>query len=83
MTSQMDSNNAGSVQYDRWNEDNINMDVQASQSTVRRIYSSVCHGNSGKAVKAAGALAALVALYILGYVTGYYVHKCPNVLPPT
>lgn len=24
------------VQYDRWNEDNINMNVEASQSTMMR-----------------------------------------------
>lgn len=34
-TVQMDSNGAGSVQYDRWNEDNINMNVEASQSSLQ------------------------------------------------
>ncbi|KAK9515663.1 hypothetical protein VZT92_026290 [Zoarces viviparus] len=72
----MDSNSAGSVQYDRWNEDNINMNVEATQSAGRRAYSRVCNGSLGVAVKAAGALAALVSVYIIGYVTGYYVHKC-------
>ncbi|XP_044067108.1 small integral membrane protein 1 [Siniperca chuatsi] len=72
----MDSNSAGSVQYDRWNEDNINMNVEASQSTVMRIYNRMCTGSTGIAVKAAGALAALVSIYIIGYVTGYYVHRC-------
>uniref|UniRef100_A0A4W5PF94 Uncharacterized protein n=1 Tax=Hucho hucho TaxID=62062 RepID=A0A4W5PF94_9TELE len=36
----------------------------------------ICTGNLGIAIKVAGALAALVAVYIIGYVTGYYVHKC-------
>uniref|UniRef100_A0A8D0CMG0 Small integral membrane protein 1 n=1 Tax=Sander lucioperca TaxID=283035 RepID=A0A8D0CMG0_SANLU len=72
----MDSNSAGSVQYDRWNEDNINMKVDAPQSTVMRIYDTVCNGSYGVAVKAAGALAALVSIYVIGYVTGYYVHRC-------
>ncbi|KAK5863210.1 hypothetical protein PBY51_000258 [Eleginops maclovinus] len=74
----MDSNatRVGSVQYDRWNEDNINMNVEASQNTSQRIYSRVCNGSSGVAVKTAGALAALVSIYIIGYVTGYYVHRC-------
>ncbi|KAK1897100.1 Small integral membrane protein 1 [Dissostichus eleginoides] len=75
----MDPNttSAGSVQYDRWNEDNINMNVKASsQTTSQRIYSSVCNGSSGVAVKTAGALAALVSIYMIGYVTGYYVHRC-------
>ena len=35
-TSHMDSNSAASVQYDRWNEDNINMNVEASLSTAMR-----------------------------------------------
>ncbi|XP_071772755.1 small integral membrane protein 1 [Centroberyx gerrardi] len=72
----MDADGAGSVQYDRWNEDNINMDVAAPQSGVMRLYHRVCTGNTGVVVKAAGALAALVSIYIIGYVTGYYVHKC-------
>ncbi|AWP09306.1 putative small integral membrane protein 1 isoform 2 [Scophthalmus maximus] len=72
----MDSNSGGSVQYDRWNEDNINMNVEASQSTTRRIYDRMCIGSTGIAVKTAGALAALVSIYFIGYVTGYYIHKC-------
>ncbi|KAI3357122.1 hypothetical protein L3Q82_015589 [Scortum barcoo] len=72
----MDSNGAGSVQYDCWNEDNINMNVESSQTTWMRIYNRVCVGSTGKVVKVAGALAALVSIYIIGYVTGYYVHRC-------
>nr|XP_020491034.1 small integral membrane protein 1 [Labrus bergylta] len=72
----MDSNGAGNVQYNRWNEDNINMNVEASQSTVMRIHNRVCVGSTGLAIKVAGALAALVSIYIIGYVTGYYVHRC-------
>ncbi|XP_070696385.1 small integral membrane protein 1 [Pempheris klunzingeri] len=72
----MDPNSAGSVQYDRWNENNINMNVEASQPTMMRLFNRVCTGSSGIAVKVAGALAALVSIYIIGYVTGYYVHKC-------
>ncbi|CAB1427265.1 unnamed protein product [Pleuronectes platessa] len=74
--SHMDSNGAGSVQYDRWNEDNVNMNVEASQSTGMRIYNRVCVGNTGVVVKTAGALAALVSIYIIGYATGYYIHRC-------
>uniref|UniRef100_A0A3Q2ZQJ9 Small integral membrane protein 1 n=1 Tax=Kryptolebias marmoratus TaxID=37003 RepID=A0A3Q2ZQJ9_KRYMA len=72
----MESNTAGSVQYDRWNEDNINMNVEASQSAVRRIYNRVCVGSTGLAMKAAGTIVALVSIFIVGYVTGYYVHRC-------
>ncbi|CAI5646873.1 unnamed protein product [Oreochromis niloticus] len=73
----MDSNGAGSVQYDRWNEDNINMNVEASQSSLQMICNSMCVGSTGIVVKAAGAAAALVAVYIIGYMTGYYIHRCP------
>lgn len=76
MTSNVDSNNAGSVRYDRWNEDNINMNVEASQTTKSRLYNRFCVGTAGIALKATGALAALVSIYIIGYVTGYYVHRC-------
>lgn len=72
----MESNSGARVQYDRWNDDNINMDVEADQTILTRMYSRVCVGSAGVVVKAAGALAALISLYILGYVTGYYVHKC-------
>uniref|UniRef100_A0A3B4TF67 Small integral membrane protein 1 n=1 Tax=Seriola dumerili TaxID=41447 RepID=A0A3B4TF67_SERDU len=72
----MEPNSAGSVQYDRWNESNINMNVEASQSTVMRFYYRVCVSSTGIAMKTAGALAALVSIYIIGYVTGYYIHRC-------
>lgn len=32
----MDANNTDTVQYNRWNEDNINMNVEATQSTTMR-----------------------------------------------
>lgn len=32
----MESNNEGNVQYNRWNEENINMNVEQSQSTWKR-----------------------------------------------
>ncbi|XP_051914595.1 small integral membrane protein 1 [Hippocampus zosterae] len=72
----MEPTGAGSVQYNRWNEDNINMNVEASQSPMTRLYIRMCTGKIGIIVKAAGALAAIVSVFILGYVTGYYVHRC-------
>ncbi|XP_046895990.1 small integral membrane protein 1 [Hypomesus transpacificus] len=71
----MDSDGA-SVQYNRWNEDNINLNVAASPSGMMGVFNRVCTGTVGIAVKVAGALAALVSVYIIGYVTGYYVHRC-------
>uniref|UniRef100_A0A3B5Q3V3 Small integral membrane protein 1 (Vel blood group) n=1 Tax=Xiphophorus maculatus TaxID=8083 RepID=A0A3B5Q3V3_XIPMA len=73
----MESSGEGSVHYDCWNESNINMNVEASESTTRRLYNRLCIGNTGIALKALGALAALVGIYFIGYVTGYYVHRCP------
>uniref|UniRef100_A0A671VK96 Small integral membrane protein 1 n=1 Tax=Sparus aurata TaxID=8175 RepID=A0A671VK96_SPAAU len=72
----MEPDGTSSVQYDRWNEDNINMNVEGSQSTMTRIYNRLCVGTTGNVVKSVGAMAALVSMYIIGYVTGYYVHKC-------
>ncbi|KAG7226912.1 hypothetical protein INR49_022207 [Caranx melampygus] len=68
----MEPSRDGTVRYDRWNEDDINMNVETSQSTVMR----ACGGNTGIAMRTAGALAALVSIYIIGYVTGYYIHRC-------
>ncbi|KAG7226890.1 hypothetical protein INR49_022185 [Caranx melampygus] len=73
----MEPSSDGTVQYDRWNEDNINMNVEMSQSTVMRLYNRLCVGRTGMIVKTAGALVALVTIYIMGYATGYYVHRCP------
>uniref|UniRef100_A0A8K9XAB6 Small integral membrane protein 1 n=1 Tax=Oncorhynchus mykiss TaxID=8022 RepID=A0A8K9XAB6_ONCMY len=85
MTSETDPNTAG-VQYNRWNEDNINLNVAGTVitghmyymtcSAYQRLYNRVCTGTLGVAIKVAGALAALVAVYILGYLIGYYAHKC-------
>ncbi|KAM6976944.1 small integral membrane protein 1 [Aplochiton taeniatus] len=75
MTSGIDSTPAG-VQYNRWNEDNVNLNVEGSQSRGLGVYYKVCTGSMGMVVKVAGALAALVSVYIVGYVTGYYVHRC-------
>lgn len=32
----MESNNAAKVHYDRWNEENVNMNVEANQTTSQR-----------------------------------------------
>ena len=42
-----------------------------------RFYNRLCTGSMGMVVKVAGGVTALVSVYLLGYVTGYYVHKCP------
>ncbi|KAL7884757.1 hypothetical protein AOLI_G00075270 [Acnodon oligacanthus] len=65
-----------SVQYNRWNDDNINVNVAASQTNLNGIYNKMCTGQLGIAVRVAGSLAVMAAMYIVGYITGYYVHKC-------
>ncbi|XP_037097192.1 small integral membrane protein 1 [Syngnathus acus] len=72
----MEANDPGSVQYNRWNEDNINMNVAASLPPMTRLYNRTCTGKTGIVVKAAGALVAFMFVFIMGYLTGYYVHKC-------
>ncbi|KAL2103266.1 hypothetical protein ACEWY4_000134 [Coilia grayii] len=61
------------VSYSRWNED-VNLSSAQSQSSLIRFYNRLCTGNLGIYIRIAGAVAALVSVYILGYVTGYYVH---------
>uniref|UniRef100_A0A147AC36 Small integral membrane protein 1 n=1 Tax=Fundulus heteroclitus TaxID=8078 RepID=A0A147AC36_FUNHE len=72
----MEPSGESSVRYDRWSENNINMNVEASQSTARRLYNRACAGRTGIVVKTTGLLAALAVIYIIGYVTGYYIHQC-------
>ncbi|XP_061590861.1 small integral membrane protein 1 [Cololabis saira] len=73
----MDPNNPGGVEYNnRWNNENINMNVEASQPLQTRIYNTLCTGTTGLAAKIAGGVAVLVVIYVIGYTTGYYVHRC-------
>uniref|UniRef100_A0A8C2JUT7 Small integral membrane protein 1 n=1 Tax=Cyprinus carpio TaxID=7962 RepID=A0A8C2JUT7_CYPCA len=71
----MESNEA-SVQYNRWNEDNMNIQVPHSQSRLIGLYNGLCTGRLGIVMKAAVSLTVMVAIYIVGYITGYYVHRC-------
>ncbi|KAG9270926.1 small integral membrane protein 1 [Astyanax mexicanus] len=64
------------VQYNRWNDDNINLNVEDSRTSLNGMYNKLCTGQLGIAVRVAGSLAVMAAMYILGYITGYYVHKC-------
>ncbi|XP_041130898.1 small integral membrane protein 1-like [Polyodon spathula] len=66
------------VQYARWNEscqDEVNINV-SSTSTLEGISKQLCTGTPGIAMKLIGVLAILSLVFIIGYVTGYYVHKC-------
>ncbi|XP_014345360.1 small integral membrane protein 1 [Latimeria chalumnae] len=68
------------VQYSRWNENNqdeVSISVSATEtSSYSRLYSKMCTGKMGIAVKVIGGIAAFWIIFIIGYVTGYYVHKC-------
>ncbi|XP_055984548.1 small integral membrane protein 1 [Sorex fumeus] len=79
------------VQYSRWepgSQAGVSMDTEpstGSASSWRGLLGAAAAppgapwGLSGRlrvAVKALGALGLAWAIFILGYVTGYYVHKC-------
>ncbi|KAI2661731.1 small integral membrane 1 [Labeo rohita] len=68
--------NETSVQYNRWNEDNLNMQVPHSQSRLTGLYNRLCTGRLGIVMKVAISLTLMVVIFIVGYVTGYYVHRC-------
>ncbi|XP_026102085.1 small integral membrane protein 1-like [Carassius auratus] len=71
----MESNEA-SVQYNCWNEDNMNMQVLHSQSRLIGLYNRLCIERLGIVMKVAVSLAVMIVIYIIGYITGYYVHRC-------
>ncbi|MEE6483736.1 hypothetical protein FKM82_013643 [Ascaphus truei] len=68
------------VQYSRWNESNqdeVSMNTSSTTAPAwRRVYNMMCTGKIGIAVKVIGGLALFWIIFIIGYVTGYYVHKC-------
>lgn len=67
---------SGAAHYKRWNDDNINLNVAASETGLMGLYNRLCTGTLGVVLKVAGALVTLVSVYLIGYVTGYYVHRC-------
>ncbi|XP_059379574.1 small integral membrane protein 1-like [Carassius carassius] len=71
----MESSEA-SVQYDRWNEDNMNMQEAYSQSRLIGLYNRLCTGRLGILMKVGASLTMMVVIYAVGYITGYYVHRC-------
>ncbi|OCT70648.1 small integral membrane protein 1 [Xenopus laevis] len=68
------------VQYSRWNENNQDqVSVNTSNTDApawRRVYTTLCTRNLAIAMKVVGGFALFWIILILGYVTGYYVHKC-------
>ncbi|XP_043819076.1 small integral membrane protein 1-like [Dromiciops gliroides] len=67
------------VQYSRWsnNQDEVSMNVQASESSgCEWIYTKLCTGKLGIAMKVTGGIIMFWIIFIIGYVTSYYIHKC-------
>ncbi|XP_048417541.1 small integral membrane protein 1 [Stegostoma tigrinum] len=68
------------VQYSRWNDnaqDQITISISAIEASgCKRIYNKLCTGKLGIVMKVLGGIAVFWIIFIIGYVTGYYVHKC-------
>ncbi|XP_074162562.1 small integral membrane protein 1 [Sminthopsis crassicaudata] len=65
--------------YSRWSnsQDEVSMNVSASESSgCERIYIKLCTGKVGIALKLVGGIILFWIIFIMGYMTGYYVHKC-------
>ncbi|KAG8568711.1 hypothetical protein GDO81_014118 [Engystomops pustulosus] len=79
----MQSQETPGVQYSRWNDRNQDeVSVNTSNvevSTWRRMNNLLCTGKIGIAMKVVAGLALFWIIFIIGYVTGYYVHKCKKV----
>ncbi|XP_045404648.1 small integral membrane protein 1 [Eulemur rufifrons] len=71
-----------SVHYSRWDDsspDQVSMAAVSSTgepSCCQRISRKLCGGKLGVAMKVLGGVVLFWVVFILGYVTGYYVHKC-------
>lgn len=70
------------VQYSRWDDssrDEVSVAAVSSTeeaSSWERFSRKLCSGKLGIAMKVLGGVAVFWAVFILGYVTGYFVHKC-------
>ncbi|XP_054114706.1 small integral membrane protein 1 isoform X1 [Callithrix jacchus] len=70
------------VHYSRWEDgsrDGVSLEAVSSTeeaSCCRRISQKLCSGKLGIAMKVLGGVALFWIIFILGYLTGYYVHKC-------
>ncbi|XP_048206085.1 small integral membrane protein 1-like [Perognathus longimembris pacificus] len=69
------------VHYSRWDDslrDEVSVAAVSSTeaSCCRRTFQKLCTGKLGVVMKVLGGIALFWAIFIPGYVTGYYVHKC-------
>ncbi|XP_039610882.1 small integral membrane protein 1 [Polypterus senegalus] len=51
--------------------------ISSEPSRMMGYYNTVCTGTLGLGLKAVGLIVAIIFIFIIGYITGYYVHKCP------
>ncbi|XP_043845733.1 small integral membrane protein 1-like [Dromiciops gliroides] len=68
-----------SVQYSRRSksQDEVSMNMQVSESSgCEQIYTKLGTGKLSIAMKVAGGIIMFWIIFIIGYVTGYYIHKC-------
>ncbi|XP_020731328.1 small integral membrane protein 1 [Odocoileus virginianus] len=71
-----------SIRYSRWeNSHPDEVHVASGPSTEeasgwQRVSQKLCSGKLGIAMKVLGGVALFWVVFILGYITGYYVHKC-------
>ncbi|KAI5252920.1 Coiled-Coil Domain-Containing Protein 27 [Manis pentadactyla] len=71
-----------SVPYSKWDpssQDEVSVVAVSSTeeaSRWKRVSQKLCSGTCGIAMKVLGGVALFWVIFILGYVTGYYVHKC-------
>ncbi|XP_038630032.1 LOW QUALITY PROTEIN: small integral membrane protein 1 [Scyliorhinus canicula] len=67
------------VQYSRWNDnaqEQVTISISATEATgCKRIFNKFA-GKLGIVMKVLGGIAVFWIIFIIGYVTGYYVHKC-------
>lgn len=77
----MQSQESG-VHYRRWDDssrEEVSMTAMSSAeeaSCYRRISQKLCSGKLGTAMKVLVGVALFWVIFISGYATGYYVHKC-------
>ncbi|KAJ1141886.1 hypothetical protein NDU88_008214 [Pleurodeles waltl] len=76
----MQPQDTAGVQYSRWNDssqDEVSVSTTpTATSKWNRIYNLLCTGKCGIAVKVMCGMALFWVIFIIGYLTGYYVHKC-------
>ncbi|XP_036316779.1 small integral membrane protein 1 [Pipistrellus kuhlii] len=65
------------VQYSRWEEVSVGAGSSPEEASCwERLSQELCSGRLGVTLRMLGGLALFWVIFILGYVTGYFVHKC-------